>query len=93
MNIDLRPFLVLEIVLALIVIALIVWRKAVARNEDDTLHMMDGAAAQQAIIADKLEKIDRWGKISTVLAIVFGLALAVLYIYQNWVRASMGSGA
>ena len=64
-------------------------RKSVASNEDDSLHMMQGAAvAKQVSIAHKLEVIDKWGKILTAVTVGFGLVLGAAYTYQNWVTAS-----
>jgi hypothetical protein len=91
MNLNLFPFAVLWAVLALTVLALIVIRKRIAAGEDDTLHVMDGDAAmvpRQQEIAHKLEVIDRWGKSLTVVAIVFGLIVGGLWVYQSWVAAS-----
>jgi hypothetical protein len=88
---SLIPFLVLWVLLAVSVVALLVWRKLVSRNEDDSLHMLDAASAQrhmQIAVADKLELIDKWGKILTVAAISYGLVLAGVYIYQVWVANS-----
>jgi hypothetical protein len=87
---NLMPLVILWMVLALAVLALLVWRKAVARNEDDNLHVLDGAAAQtssvQAAVAEKLELIDKWGKIVTIVTVVYGVALGGLYVYQSWVQ-------
>lgn len=74
-------------VMAAIVIALIVYRKNVADAEDDSLHVQEseaGVLAQQAVVAKKLEAIDRWGKAITGLAITYGLFLAGLYVYNLW---------
>jgi hypothetical protein len=89
MLLDLRPFLGIEVLLALVVIAMIAWRKAVARGEDDTLHVLQGdALPQQSAVAQKLDMIDKWGKTLTVIAVVFGLLLAGLYVYQVWVQGT-----
>lgn len=88
MQINLIPFIVLWVLLALSVAVLIVWRKMVAANEDDSLHMLQGAAAQQVSMAAKLEVIDKWGKILTVITVVFGVILGAVWIYQNWVTTS-----
>jgi hypothetical protein len=89
---NLMPLFVLWILLALTVVALLVWRKTVARNEDDSLHVLDGAAPQQTAtqiaVAQKLELIDKWGKILTVATVVYGLILGGLYMYQMWVQNS-----
>ena len=80
---NLIPLAAVWALLALTVIGLLVWRKGVARNEDDSLHVLDAVSAQrttQADVAHKLDVIDKWGKILTVIAVVYGLALGGLYV-------------
>jgi hypothetical protein len=90
MHLDLRPFIGLEILLAAAVIVMIAWRNAVARGEDDTLHVLHGEAVpQQTAVAHKLDVIDKWGKTLTVIAVVFGVIVAVAYIYQAWVQRTL----
>ena len=67
MNFDYVPLFVAWGILALVVLGLFIWRKAVASNEDDTLHVMHGALTQQTAIAQKLDMIDKWGKILTII--------------------------
>ena len=89
MHFDLRPFIGVEIMLAVAVIVLIAWRKAVARGEDDTLHVLQGdALPNQAAVAHKLDAIDKWGKTLTVVAVVFGLIVVAIYIYQFWMQST-----
>ena len=89
MNINFIPFLALWVVLAVGVIVMIAWRKVVARQEDETLHVMDvGAVSHQVDIAHKLDVIDKWGKIVTAITVVYGLVLGALYLYQSWVEMS-----
>lgn len=92
---NLFPFLVVWILLAVTILAMLVWRKSIARNEDEFLHLPDAASGQrslQASVAHKLEVIDKWGKVLTVFAVVFGLILGVLYVYQGWVsRTTLGA--
>lgn len=90
MNIDLRPFMALWAVLAVVVIVMIVYRRAIARREDDSLHVLAdaGMVPQQAAFAHKIEAIDKWGKILTVVTVVFGLILGAMYVYQTWVAMS-----
>ena len=89
---NLFPLLVVWVVLALSVLALFLWRQAVARGEDDSLHVMHGAiATQQTALAQKLEVIDKWGKIVTVITVVLGLAIAAAYVYGQFAgRSSVG---
>jgi len=48
---NLIPFIVLWSLLAASVIAMIVWRKMVANQEDDTIHVLQGSVAQQVTVA------------------------------------------
>ncbi len=91
MNFDLRPLVALWMVVTAIVIVLFIWRKIVAGKEDDTLHVNSGVLTQQTSLAQKLDQIDKWGKILTVVAVLLGLLVAAGYVYGQFVgRASMG---
>lgn len=89
---NLIPLAIVWAVLALAVLVLFVWRKSVARNEDDSLHVLDAASGQQtasqAAVAQKLEFIDKWGKVVTVITIIVGVVVGGLFIYQSWVQNS-----
>jgi uncharacterized membrane protein YdcZ (DUF606 family) len=84
MNVNLLPFAMFWGVLALVVVCLIFYRRAVTSREDDSIHLEGGIASDQISLAHRLELIDRWGKTLTVAAVVFGLALAAIYLYQVW---------
>jgi hypothetical protein len=90
MNLNLFPFLILFFVLAAIVLAMIVWRKVVATHEDNFVHVMGEtpAVSEQATVAHKLEQIDKWGKLLTAITVIYGLAIAGLYMWQTWVTNS-----
>lgn len=89
MNINFLPLIVAWSVFAASVLVLIVIRKSVARNEDDQLHVLNTAAVgQQVAVAHKLEVIDKWGKIVTVVTVVSGLLIAGLFIYQNFAQSA-----
>jgi hypothetical protein len=53
---------------------------------------MHGAiATQQTSLAQKLEVIDKWGKIMTVITVVLGLLIAAAYVYGQFAgRSSVG---
>ena len=71
--------------LAAVVIALIIYRKTISSHEDDTLHVRDKTATmQQNTVAHKLEVIDKWGKILTVIAVLYGLVVAAVYFFNVW---------
>ncbi len=86
------PFIVLWCLLAVTIMALFVWRKMVASKEDDNLHVLDGASAvkssEQVAVAQKLDLIDKWGKIVTVVVVVYGVILAGAYVWQSWLQNS-----
>jgi hypothetical protein len=86
------PLVSLWILLALAVMALFVWRKSVSSKEDDNLHIMDGSSAEKNVeqekVAKKLDFIDKWGQIVTVVAVVYGVVLGGLYAYQTWIQSS-----
>ena len=84
--------LVVWVVLSHGVLTLFLWRQAVARTEDDSLHVMHGTITSQTTLSQKLDVIDKWGKILTVVTVVLGLLIAVAYVVLQFVRpASMGA--
>ncbi|MEO8593027.1 MAG: hypothetical protein ABI759_06885 [Candidatus Solibacter sp.] len=92
MNFNLVPLVVVWGVLALVVLGLFIWRKSVASDEDDTLHVSRGVLTQQVAVAQKLDMIDKWGKILTLIAVISGLLIAAAYVYGQFVgRAALGA--
>jgi hypothetical protein len=83
---NLTPLVVSWAVLATAVLLLAFYRRKIASKEDDYLHVNNDVAAQQTTLAKKLEGIDRWGKILTIVAAAFGLLLFVLFLYNGWVN-------
>jgi hypothetical protein len=91
MHVNLVPHIAVWTVLALVVLALLVRRKMVASKEDDNLHVMSGPNPQQALIAAKLDTIDKWGKLLTVITVLYGLIIAGLYVWSAFSgRPSLG---
>lgn len=83
------PFLIVWGVMALSVLALIIYRRQVAQGEDDSLHVLNTEAVpQQMAVAQKLETIDKWGKMLTVLTVLAGIAIAGVWFYNMWVSTS-----
>ncbi|MBN9658509.1 MAG: hypothetical protein J0H49_10050 [Acidobacteria bacterium] len=83
---NLLPFAIAWAVLGVIVLSLALMRRSVTANEDDSIHLgaTTGAIDQQVNTAKRLESIDKWGKILTVVLAVSGLALIILYGMQVW---------
>ena len=89
MHIDFTPFAVLWAVLALAVAAMALYRRTISAKDDESLHLTNPTvASRQVEIAHKLEVIDKWGKLLTVIAAIYGLLLVIAYTYQNWIRAT-----
>jgi len=84
---NLIPYVVSWAVLGIVVLALAIYRSAVAGHEDDSLHVMAGEApiiVQQQKLGRKIEHIEIWGKILTALLVAYGLVLAGIYLYHAW---------
>jgi hypothetical protein len=91
MNIALTPFLAGWIALAIAVLGLAIYRRAISTHADDMLHVADseaGHVAKQAATAHQLDMVDRWGKLLTVVATVYGVLLAAAYLYRYWTVSS-----
>ena len=95
MHLNLVPFIVIWILLATTVLVQFVRRKMVASHEDDNLHVLNTAPiAEQAAVANKLDQIDKWGKILTVITVVYGLLVGAAWVYQFFVQSAQNtSGA
>lgn len=88
MHLDLRPFLALWFMVIAAVVVVAFWRRSVAVQEDPALHLgmaHAGTAAEQIAVAKKLEQIDKWMKLLTVIAVAFGLLLGAAALYKAWV--------
>ena len=86
--------LALSILWAILTAAVIVLagaRKLAARNDDELLHLADAdtpAISQQVAVAQKLDKIDHWGKTLTVVVVIYGLALLAAWLYSGWAESA-----
>jgi hypothetical protein len=83
------PWVAVWVVLAAVVVALAVYRKVVSLKEDDTLHIDEresGLVVQQVEVARRLDVVDRWGQILTVVVLVYGLLLGSAYLYTTWIE-------
>jgi hypothetical protein len=74
-------------VFALIVLGLAAYRKMLGNHEDDSLHVAEGTSgliAQQVANAQKIEVVEKWGKILTAVVVAAGLVMAAVYFYGVW---------
>lgn len=82
----LTPFVVTWIALAVVVLALALFRNLYGLHEDDNLHLARGSEtviSEQVAFYGMLGKIDRWGKTLTVITVIGGIALASIYLYGS----------
>ena len=78
-------------VMAACVCGLALYRFFVARQQDFHLHAnLDEAqyVGRQVTIASKLTWIDKWGKVLTVLTVLYFVGLLAVIFYQEWQRNS-----
>jgi hypothetical protein len=71
-------------VLALIVAALLVRRIYLGGRERDALHLEADPRGMQEQVAmsHRINEVDRWGQALTVIVLVSGIVLAVVYAYS-----------
>jgi hypothetical protein len=84
---NLTFYLATWIPLAVLVGVLAIYRNMMASHEDETIHVLDGDAPQvaaQVKLSHKLEVIERWGKILTMIVVVYGLTIGAMYLYYVW---------
>lgn len=83
----LTPFVAAWALLATAVAILAIYRRKISHSEDELIHVQEAEAARvshQAAVAQRLETVDRWGKILTVIALVYGFLIAAAYFYLVW---------
>jgi hypothetical protein len=88
---NIMPFFVIWACLAGALLLLAAYRKFVTRNEDDYIHVAEGEAKiipQQIEMAKKLDTLDRWGKILTIVTAVYSVLLGAAYLYKLWEDSS-----
>jgi hypothetical protein len=82
-------------VLTTVVVILAIYRRRLDLRVDETIHVLDSQASAipaQAEMAKKLAVIDRWGKILTVLSVLYLLGIAAAYIYSSFNDTSIRLG-
>jgi putative heme iron utilization protein len=78
---------VIWIAMATVVGGLALYRKFISRSEVDVIHLRDNelaAVSEQDNLAHRLEKVDRWGKLLTIVLIVYGLLIACGWLVYAW---------
>jgi hypothetical protein len=78
------------VVLGCVTLSLALYRHLVTMREENYVHLAAGEERhipEQVAMAHKMEVIDHWGKSLTIVTIIVGLALAIVYLYQQWLLA------
>jgi hypothetical protein len=86
-EINLTPAVVIWMVLAIATLVLALYRKLISASEEDLIHLGPGQESQipeQVALATKLKAVDYWGKILTVITVMAGMAMAAVYLYQQF---------
>jgi len=85
---NLIPYIALWCFLAVVVLALALYRKVITfHGDDEFIHLSAGEEKlipQQVALGRKLEFIDRWGQMLTIFTAGFGLLIAGVFLYQAW---------
>jgi hypothetical protein len=83
---SLIPYVGAWALLAVVVLALALYRKLLTDNQGDNyVHMSEGEARlipHQIAVNQKISRVDRWGEVLTLGTLFAGVALACLYLYQ-----------
>jgi hypothetical protein len=90
----LTPLVVLWAILAGVITVLAFYRRKIAVHSDETLHVLDadaGAVPLQQATAQKLAKLDRLGKLLTIVAIVWGLGLCIFFVLDSFYNRGIPS--
>lgn len=88
---NLLPYFIAWGALAIVVLILALMRRQVSAREDDSLHLASGEAAMvtdQVQMAKRLDIIDKWGKLLTILLAVSGVALGSVWALRLWEEVS-----
>ena len=83
-------FFTLWSAMAVVVLLMAAYRKIVARSEDDLVHLGDSDAVlvtRQKSVAGRLEFIDRWGTIFTIITVAFGLIIGTISMDRGWIES------
>jgi uncharacterized membrane protein len=86
-DINLTPAVVIWTILAIATLGLALYRKLISAGEEDLIHLgpgEDGQISGQVALEAKLRAVDRWGKTLTVITVLIGLAMAAIYLYQQF---------
>ena len=94
MTLNLTPFLISWAVMAVGVLGLVAYRFFVSHQGDPYLHVNPQEMVhikEQAVVGRRLDSVDKWGKVFTVVTVLYGLVIAGLFLYSQWVASHSSS--
>ena len=86
----LTPFVAIWAAIAAATLGLALYRKFISAGECDIIYLGTGEEAkipEQQFLATRLAAIDKWGKTLTVVVLVSGLMIAVVFLYNVWLES------
>jgi hypothetical protein len=81
---NLIPYVGAWMLLVVVVLGLALYRKVVSIHGDNYVHVSEGEARlipHQVAVNQKIDNIDGWGEILTIVTLLAGLTLACIYVY------------
>jgi hypothetical protein len=86
MNID----LIVGMILTLVVMSLLAWRFMLSKQEDDSVRLVHGTSnmSRQAMVAHRVEAVDKWGRLLTIVTVVYLIIIGSIYLYRYWIYTS-----
>jgi hypothetical protein len=72
--------------LAVVVLGMAAYRFLLVHHEDTTLDIFESSAAasHQGKVFRKAGAVERWGKVLTVVVVLYGLVLGGAYLFHIW---------
>ena len=80
---------------ATVLVFLALYRRRIYMKSDEVLHVLDAEAplvSNQEVVGKRLEKIDLWGKVLTILVVLYGVGIAGMYLYSMFTDTSVKMG-
>jgi hypothetical protein len=87
---DMTTVVVLWIVLGIATMGLALYRKLLTLREQDTIVVEEWRAKEveaQVALANKLDEIDKWGKLLTLVTVLVGIGIGAMYLYSGWANS------
>jgi len=89
------PHIAVWAVLTTVVVVLAIYRRRLDLKVDENIHVLDSevsAISEQTEVAKRLAVIDKWGKILTIIAVLYLLGIAAAYVYASFNDTSVKLG-